>query len=249
MERTALQRRLTWQAGTVAQVVPETTQTKSIVLDVPGWTGHRAGQHVDVRLTAEDGYQAERSYSIASGPEDASLVITVERIDDGEVSPYLTEELRVGDSLELRGPIGGYFVWEASLGGPLLLIGGGSGIVPLRAMLRHYIATGSRARLRALYSSRSLPDVIYREELMQMITDHELDIRFTLTRQQPEGWSGYARRIDGRLLTEIAFPTEAKPLTYICGPTAFVETAAETLVELGHNPVTIRTERFGPTGG
>ncbi len=249
MARAALPRRLTWQTGTVAQVIAETAQTRSIVLDVPGWAGHRAGQHVDVRLTAEDGYQAERSYSIASGPEDTSVVMTVERIDDGEVSPYLTEELRPGDSLELRGPIGGYFVWEASLGGPLLLIGGGSGIVPLRAMLRHYIATESRVPLRVLYSSRSLPDVIYREELMQMVTDHALDIRFTLTRQQPEGWSGYARRIDRQLLDEIAFPTEARPLTYICGPTSFVETAAGTLVELGHDPLTIRTERFGPTGG
>jgi ferredoxin-NADP reductase len=249
VERTALPRRLTWHTAAVAEVIAETAQAKSIVLDVPDWAGHRAGQHLDIRLTAEDGYQAERSYSIASGPEDTSVVMTVERIDDGEVSPYLTEELQPGDSLELRGPIGGYFVWEASLGGPLLLIGGGSGFVPLRAMLRHYLATGSQVPLRALYSARSLPDVIYREELMQMVDEHGLDIRFTLTRQRPAGWSGYARRIDRALLTEFAFSVEARPLVYICGPTSFVEATAGTLVELGHDPLAIRTERFGPTGG
>jgi ferredoxin-NADP reductase len=249
VERTALPRRLSWRTGTVAQFVEETPRTKSLVLDVPGWAGHRAGQHVDVRLTAEDGYQAERSYSIASAPEDNYVVLTVERIDDGEVSPYLTEELRVGDALELRGPIGGYFVWEERLGGPLLLIGGGSGVVPLRAMLRHHLATGSGVPLRLLYSARSLADVIYREELTRMIDDDGLDIRFTLTRQQPAGWRGYARRIDMPLLAEIAFPHDEQPLVYICGPTSFVETASSGLVELGHDPATIRTERFGPTGG
>ena len=249
MERAAVQRRLTWQSGTVAQIVEETARTKSLVLDIPGWAGHQAGQHVDLRLTAEDGYQTERSYSIASGPEDNYVVLTVERIDDGEVSPYLTEDLRAGDTLELRGPIGGYFVWEQTLGGPLLLIGGGSGVVPLRAMLRHYLATGSRVALRALYSARSLSDVIYREELMRMIEDDALDIRFTLTRQQPADWSGYARRIDLPLLAEVAFQSNERPLTYICGPTSFVETAASGLVQLGHDQSTIRTERFGPTGG
>jgi ferredoxin-NADP reductase len=231
----------------VAQVVDETARTKSLVLEVPGWTGHQAGQHVDVRLTAEDGYQAERSYSIASAPEDNYVVLTVERIDDGEVSPYLTDELRPGDALELRGPIGGYFVWEA--GGPLLLIGGGSGVVPIRAMLRHYVATTSAVPLRVLYSARTLTDVIYREELTRMTEDDGLDIRFTLTRQQPAYWSGYARRIDLPMLAEVAFPSADHPLTYICGPTSFVETASSGLVELGHEPSTIRTERFGPTGG
>jgi ferredoxin-NADP reductase len=249
VERAALPRRLTWQTGTVAQLVKETARTTSLVLDVPGWAGHQAGQHVDLRLTAEDGYQAQRSYSIASAPEDNYVVLTVERIDDGEVSPYLTEELRAGDALELRGPIGGYFVWEDKLGGPLVLIGGGSGFVPLRAMLRHYLATGSGVALRVLYSARSLADVIYREELTRMIEDDGLDIRYTLTRQQPAGWSGYARRIDVPLLAEVAFPSDERPLTYICGPTSFVETAASGLVELGHDPSTIRTERFGPTGG
>jgi ferredoxin-NADP reductase len=247
--RAALPRRLTWQTGTVAQIVEETARTKSLVLDVPDWPGHRAGQHLDVRLTAEDGYQAERSYSIASAPEDNYVVITVERIEDGEVSPYLTEELRTGDGLELRGPIGGYFVWEEKLGGPLLLIAGGSGIVPLRAMLRHRLSTGSDVPVRALYSSRSLADVIYREELMRMVDDNGLDIRFTLTRQQPAGWRGYGRRIDAPLLAEVAFASDDNPRVYICGPTSFVETAASTLVELGHDPLTIRTERFGPTGG
>ena len=249
MERAALPRRLTWETGTVVQLVDETARTKSILLDVPDWAGHRAGQHVDLRLTAEDGYQAERSYSIASAPEDDQVALTVERIDDGEVSPYLTDELRPGDTLELRGPIGGYFVWEEKLGGPLLLIGGGSGVVPLRAMLRHHLATAGDVRLRLLYSARTLADLIYREELTRMIDDDGLDIRFTLTREQPAGWSGYARRIDVPMLSEIAFPSEERPLTYICGPTSFVETAASGLVELGHDPSTIRTERFGPTGG
>jgi ferredoxin-NADP reductase len=232
----------------VAQLVEETARTKSIVLEVPGWAGHRAGQHVDVRLTAEDGYQAQRSYSIAAAPEDGYVVLTVERLDDGEVSPYLTQELRTGDELELRGPIGDYFVWEEKLGGPLFLIGGGSGVVPLRAMLRHSVAIGSAVPLRLLYSSRSLPEIIYRDELTRMREDDGLDIRFTLTRQQPAGWDGYARRIDLPLLAEVAFPRDERPLTYICGPTGFVEAAAGGLVELGHDPSTIRTERFGPTG-
>jgi ferredoxin-NADP reductase len=233
----------------VAQVVDETARTRSIVLEVPGWAGHRAGQHVDVRLTAADGYQAQRSYSIASAPEDGYVVLTVERLDDGEVSPYLTQELRTGDELELRGPIGGYFVWEERLGGPLFLVGGGSGVVPLRAMLRHYVAVGSAVPLRFLYSSRSLRDVICRDQLTRMREDAGLDIRFTLTRQQPAGWSGYAGRIDLPLLAEVAFPSDGPSLTYVCGPTGFVEAVAGGLVDLGHDPSRIRTERFGPTGG
>jgi ferredoxin-NADP reductase len=205
---------------------------------------------VDVRLTAEDGYQAERSYSIASPPEEAPRVtLTVERIDDGEVSPYLTEELRIGDRLELRGPIGGYFVWEAQMGGPLLLVAGGSGIVPLMAMLRHRAAAGSSVPTRLLSSSRSLEDVIYRDELDRLVKSSTmLEVVQTLTRVQPPGWTGYARRIDNQMLREVAWPVEEHPLAFICGPTPFVETAAASLVELGHEPARIKTERFGPTG-
>jgi ferredoxin-NADP reductase len=232
----------------VVELVEETPRTRSIALELAKWSGHRAGQHVDVRLTAEDGYQAERSYSIASAPEDDHVVLTVERLDDGEVSPYLVDELRLGDELELRGPIGGYFVWEGSFGGPLLLLAGGSGVVPLRAMLRHHRVVESTAPARLLYSARALRDVIYRNELMSSLFD-SVDIRFTLTREQPEGWRGYARRIDLELVDEVAWPPSDRPLVYVCGPTAFVETAASILVALGHEPGRIRTERFGPTGG
>ncbi len=212
--------------------------------------GHRAGQHVDVRLTAQDGYQAERSYSIASPPEEEPRVtLTVERLDDGEVSPYLTGELRVGDKLELRGPIGGYFVWEAQMGGPLLLVAGGSGIVPLMAMLRHRTAVGSTVATRLLYSSRSYDDVIYRDELDRLVKSSTmLEIVHTLTRVQPPGWTGYHRRIDTDMLREVAWPLDQHPLAFICGPTPFVETAATGLVTLGHEPARIKTERFGPTG-
>lgn len=229
------------------EVVTETARTRSVVLDASQWPGHRAGQHVDVRLTDEDGYQAQRSYSIASAPEDEHLVLTVERLDDGEVSPYLADELRGGDELELRGPIGGYFVWEADPGGPVLLIAGGSGVVPLRAMLRHRQASGSAVPVRMLYSARSLDEVIYREELMHLSDRDGVDVRFTLTREQPAGWSGYGRRLDVALLAEVSWPAQDEPLVYVCGPTGFVETAAAGLVGLGHAPGRIRTERFGPT--
>ena len=242
--------RLSWQIGEVVATRPETVRAKSTTLDLPGWMGHRAGQHVDVRLTAEDRYQAERSYSIASPPEEAPRVtLTVERLDDGEVSPYLSEELRIGDKLELRGPIGGYFVWEANIGGPLLLVAGGSGIVPLMAMLRHRAAASSTVATRLLYSSRSLEDVIYRDELDELMKSSTmLEVVQTLTRAQPPGWTGYHRRIDTQMLREVAWPVEQRPLAFICGPTPFVETAAASLVELGHEPGRIKTERFGPTG-
>jgi ferredoxin-NADP reductase len=239
---------LNWQVGTVVDLHEETARATSITLRIPDWPGHRAGQHVDVRLTAEDGYQAQRSYSIASAPEDDDVVLTVERIEDGEVSSYLVNELRPGDELELRGPIGGYFVWEQALGGPLVLLAGGSGIAPLRAMLRHHRAVRSAVPARLLYSARAEPELIYRDELVGTRDGEAVDVRFTLTREQPPGWQGYARRIDRDLLAEMAWQPEQRPLVYICGPTAFVEVAADALVSLGHDPGRIRTERFGPTG-
>ena len=239
--------RLEWQEAKVEAVVVQTPEVKSFLLRPPVWRSFMAGQHVDVRLTAPDGYQAQRSYSIASAPEDDALALTVERIEDGEVSPYLVEVVEPGDRFEVRGPIGGHFVWEASLGGPLVLLGGGSGFVPLRAMLRHRAAAGSDVPTRALYSARALHEVIYREELTALDVP-SLDLYLTLTREQPAGWSGYARRIDRELLAEVVFPAAEQPLIYICGPTAFVETAADLCVQLGHAPAHIRTERFGPTG-
>jgi ferredoxin-NADP reductase len=232
---------LNWQLGTVLELIEQTARTQSIVFDVPGWSRHRAGQHVDVRLTAEDGYQAQRSYSIASAPEDSHIELTVERIDDGEVSPYLADELRPGDEIELRGPIGGYFVWEADRGGPLLLVGGGSGVVPLMSMLRHRAAAASQEPARLLYSARSLGDVIYRDEL------ERFEVVYTLTREQPDGWTGYSRRVDSEMLTEISFGGDG--LAYVCGPTRFVESVADALVGIGYAPENVRTERFGPTGG
>jgi ferredoxin-NADP reductase len=246
MARTTLRRRLSWQAATVTSVIRETAAVCTIGLDPPDWPGHRAGQHLDVRLTADDGYIAERSYSIASAPGEP-VAITVERLEDGEVSPYLTEELRAGDKLELRGPIGGYFVWEPGDGGPLTLLAGGSGVVPLRSILRERGRTDSGVPARLLYSSRTLPDVIYRAELDQ---DHDgVEVAYTLTRSQPPGWTGHTGRVDAALLAEIAWPATASPLAFICGPTSFVETAAAGLVGLGYPPERVKTERFGATGG
>lgn len=232
----------------MVEIVEETARVRSVVLECPDWPGHLAGQHVDVRLTAEDGYQAQRSYSIASAPEDERLVLTVERLEDGEVSPYLVDELRSGDQLELRGPIGGYFVWRQQDEGPVLLLAGGSGVVPFRAMLRHRVAVRSAVAVRLVYSSRSLAEVIYRDELDRLAALPGLDIRLTLTRAWPDGWSGYRRRIDDELLRDVSWPPDEGPLAYVCGPSAFVELAASTLVEIGHDPARIRTERFGPTG-
>jgi ferredoxin-NADP reductase len=242
---TEVLRRLTWVVATVEEVVDETPRVRTIVLDVPDWPGHRAGQHLDVRLTAEDGYRAEREYSIASAPGEP-VAITVERLDDGEVSPYLTEELRAGDGLELRGPIGGYFVWEVDDGAPLLLLAGGSGVVPLRAMLRHRQRSGSEVPARLLYSARTLDDVIYRRELDAV--GNGAQVVYTLTREQPPGWSGYARRVDAELLAEVAWPPDDEPRAFVCGPTSFVETVARGLVELGYPPARVKTERFGATG-
>jgi ferredoxin-NADP reductase len=249
LERATLRRRLNWQLAKVAQLQQETAHVRTIELDVPEWPGHRAGQHVDIRLSADDGYQAQRSYSIASAPEDDRLSLTVERLDDGEVSVYLVDELRLGDEIELRGPIGGYFVWEQTDGGPVLLIGGGSGVVPLRAIVRHHQAIGSDVSLRLLYSARSLGEVIYRDEFERIAAGGRLDIRLTLTRESPHGWPGYRRRVDLEMLEAVSWPVRERPLIYVCGPTGFVEVAAEALVKLGHDAARIRTERFGPSGG
>jgi len=237
--------RLTWRVATIVDVRVETPRVKTLVLEVPGWPGHRGGQHVDVRLTAEDGYQAERSYSIASAPAGDVLELTVERIDDGEVSPYLTDEAGTGDRFELRGPIGGYFVWESDHDGAVLLVGGGSGIVPLMAMIRQRADDDDRTRTRLLYSARTIDDVIYRGELGAAAPDG-FDVVYTLTRSQPEGWTGYSRRVDRELLREVA--TDRFDRAFICGPTPFVESVAQNLVDLGHDARRIKTERFGPTG-
>ena len=258
MTRVDTPARIAWRLATVIEVVTETPRTRTLVLDVPDWPGHRAGQHVDVRLTSEDGYQAERSYSIASPPEDSHLALTVEKLEDGEVSPYLFDDLRAGDQLELRGPVGGYFVWDTSLAGPLMLVAGGSGIVPLMAMLRHRDVAlrraGALARhqvpTRLLYSSRRWDEVIYRDELATLAEqDPTLEVTHTLTREQPSGWTGFKRRIDRAMLEQVAWPAREQPRVFVCGPTPLVESVANTLVELGHQPGRVKTERFGPTGG
>jgi ferredoxin-NADP reductase len=248
MAGTAVLGRLTWKVTEVVEVVPETASVKTLRLDAPDWPGHLPGQHVDVRLTAEDGYQAQRSYSIASAPGSSALELTVERLDDGEVSPYLCDELRPGDGLELRGPIGGYFVWEASRGGPVFLVAGGSGVVPFRAMLRHLVDENGSVPATLLLSSRSWDDVIYRDEL-EGLNSGDVRVVHTLTRSQPSGWSGYARRVDADMLAEVGPTVDDQPHVYVCGPTPFVEAVATALVALGHEPAQIRTERFGPTGG
>jgi ferredoxin-NADP reductase len=250
MAGTAVRGRLTWQTATVGAVTRETASAVTLLLEVPDWAGpsagrHRAGQHVDIRLTADDGYQAERAYSIASAPGEP-LAITVERLDDGEVSPYLTEEARAGDQLEVRGPIGGYFVWEPDSGGPLLLAAGGSGIVPLRAIVRERSRAGSSVPVRLLYSSRRWEDVIYSSELD--FPPEGVSVIHTLTRSQPRLWQGYARRVDEQMLAEVAWPAADRPLAYVCGPTSFVESVAAGLVGLGYPAGRVKTERFGATG-
>jgi ferredoxin-NADP reductase len=240
-------KRLHWRTATVRDVVAETPRARTITLDVEDWPGHRAGQHVDVRLTAEDGYQAERSYSIASAPELGAVELTVELIEDGEVSPYLVEELRPGDVFEVRGPIGGHFSWSADEGGPLLLVAGGYGLAPLMAMVRHRAARGSDADVRLLVSARAADDVPYRDELTGLEGAAGLRIAHTYTRVAPEGWTGWARRVDAAMLAELSPGPQAR--CFVCGPTPFVERVAELLVEAGHDPRAIHAERFGPTGG
>ena len=240
---------LLWTQAELVELVHETPRVASLLFNVPDWPGHLPGQHVDIRLTAEDGYQAERSYSIASPPEERWVALTVERLDDGEVSPYLVGELRVGDKLELRGPIGGHFVWRAGDDRPLLLVAGGSGVVPLMAMLRHRAAASHKTSARLLFSSRAFADIIYREELDRLAAARDgLTIFHTLTRDTPQGWTGFTRRIDAAMIQQVAWPKEQTPAVFVCGPTPFVEAAADLLVGVGYDPLWVKTERFGATG-
>jgi ferredoxin-NADP reductase len=234
----------------VRAVRREAPAARTIVLDVPDWPGHAAGQHVDVRLTAEDGYQAQRSYSLASAPEASDLELTVERIDDGEVSPYLVDEVRPGDQFEVRGPVGGHFTWRVRDGGPLLLVAGGSGLVPLMAMLRHRAAQDAAVPARLLVSARRWHDALYRDELAALAAREDgLAVAYTLTRAVPPEWDGYERRVDAAMLREVGPEPAAMPRVFVCGPTAFVERVADLLVGMGHAPAAIRAERFGPSGG
>ena len=244
-----MKRPLEWQIATVKAIRPETPDVKTLTLSLPEWTAHRPGQHYDIRLTAPDGYSAQRSYSVASEPERKSEIdITVERIADGEVSKFLDDTVAVGDRFEVRGPIGGYFVWDQSIGGPLLLVAGGSGVVPLMAMLRHRAAAGITNPARLLYSARSKDQIIYADELQKLAQNDGLTVAYTLTRSQPEGWNGYTRRIDDAMLKEVSAPLGPEALAYICGPTALVEVAADGLERVGLPDEHIRTERFGPSG-
>jgi ferredoxin-NADP reductase len=245
---TALPGRLNWRVADVVETIPETVRATNLVLDVAGWSGHRPGQHVDVRLTAEDGYQAQRSYSIASAPDVERLALTIERIDEGEVSPYLTSVLEAGDHLELRGPIGGYFVWDPDDPAPVFLVAGGSGIVPLMSMMRHHAALDSDVPFRLVTSTRTIDALLYREELVD-VTSASVEVAHTLTRAAPEGWTGYTRRVDAEMLGQAGWSAADSPSVFVCGPTPFVEAVASALVGLGHAPGRVKTERFGPTGG
>jgi ferredoxin-NADP reductase len=249
LERLTTRARIEWQVATVRDVVRETARAHTLVLDIPSWPGHRAGQHVDVRLTADDGYQAERSYSIASAPELDALEVTVELIEDGEVSPYLVEVVGPRDEFEIRGPIGGHFTWSVDDGGPLLLVAGGSGLVPLMAMLRHRAARGSDVEVHVLISARSPEDALYREEIATLAPRAGLHVAQTYTRSAPPGWQGWTRRVDGPMLAAVAPAPEAGGRSFVCGPTPFVEAVTTLLVDAGHDPGSIHAERFGPTGG
>lgn len=246
--------RIVWRVAEVLDILPETHRAKSLLLRVPGWPGHHPGQHVDVRLTAEDGYQTERSYSLASAPEKELpgreiIQLTIERLGEGEVSPYLTEVLQPGDRIELRGPVGGYFTWTGKEEEPLVLVAGGSGVVPLMSMLRHRSRLGSSVSAWLLYSSRSHEEILYREEIERLEAAGDgLRVVHTLTRGAPEGWEGFRRRIDREMLATLTPAPALRPLCYVCGPTEMVEAVANAFVDLGHDPSRIKTERFGPTG-
>jgi ferredoxin-NADP reductase len=247
--RAAVLGRLSWQAARVLEVRGESASARTLVLDVPSWPGHLPGQHVDVRLTAADGYQAQRSYSVASAPDGSRVELTVQRLADGEVSPYLTQVLRPGGLLELRGPIGGWFVWRPGDTDPVLLLAGGSGVVPLMAMVRTRVANGSPTPMRLLYSTRTPDTVLYGDELRRHAErDPELEVGLVYTRRAPAGWSGPVGRLDGARLAALAWPPAAAPACFVCGPTGFVEAVADLLIDQGYVPEEIRTERFGPSG-
>ena len=250
MARAAVLGRLTWQVGTVADVRKETATASTIMVDVPGWSGHTAGQHVDVRLTAEDGYSTQRSYSIASAPGPGRLELTVQRLEDGEVSPYLTDVLKSGFPLELRGPIGGWFAWEPAAPGPVLLVGGGSGVVPLMSMIRARAEEGSGAPFRLVYSVRNPETALYTAELAQRSEAGDgLQVSYVYTRTAPAGARVRVGRLNPEVLAAPGWTLKAAPAVFICGPTGFVEAAASLLVKAGHDPGVIKTERFGPSGG
>jgi ferredoxin-NADP reductase len=257
-----LAERVRWRVATLLERRAETSAASSLVFDVPGWPGHLAGQHVDVRLTAEDGYSTQRSYSIASAPqtqpqsqpqaqprssdEGDRIELTIQQVEDGEVSPYLVQELAVGEQIELRGPVGGWFVWRPEQTEPVLLLAGGSGIVPLMAMIRSRRAVGSRVPFRLLYSVRTPEDRMYLRELRR--GDPGLDTTYLYTRKAPDGWDRQPGRLTAKDVAAFGWPPDFAPTVYVCGPTGFVEHAADLLVDLGHYPDMIRTERFGPSG-
>jgi ferredoxin-NADP reductase len=242
--------RLIWRVATVTDVRPETAAARTLLLEVSGWPGHVAGQHVDVRLTSEDGYAAQRSYSIASAPDGVAMELTVQSVVDGEVSSYLVEFAQPGDRFEVRGPVGGYFTWHPSLAAPVLLVAGGSGIVPLMSMIRSRAAAGKRVPFRLVYSVRSPGDLIYADELRRRVRDDDgLDVAYVYTRVVPEDWPHPPKRLSAARLGEAGWPAEFEPVCYVCGPTGFVEAAANFLVDAGHAPERVKTERFGPSGG
>jgi ferredoxin-NADP reductase len=250
MARAAVLGRLTWEVGTVTALRDETSTARTIALDLPDWRGHLAGQHVDVRLTAEDGYSAQRSYSIASAPDGNKLELTVQRLPDGEVSSYLAGDLQVGYPLELRGPIGGWFVWEPASPGPVLLVAGGSGIVPLMSMIRSRAAAGSHAPFQLLYSVRGPADALYAAELLQRQRAADgLRADYVYTRTVPEGWPHPPGRLSAAVLAELTRGDGNDTAVFVCGPNGFVEAAANLLIAAGYQPGAIKTERFGPSGG
>jgi ferredoxin-NADP reductase len=248
--RAAVLRRLTWEAASIADIRVETQTARTFVLDVPGWPGHAAGQHVDIRLTAENGYSAQRSYSIASAPGSDRLEVTVQRVPDGEVSGYLVDAAQPGDVVEVRGPVGGYFIWQPEDDAPVLLLAGGSGIVPLMSMIRARAAVHSRVPFRLIYSTRGPAEAIYADELRRRVRDDGgLDVAYAYTRVVPDGWPRPPGRLDAALLASAGWPADFAPAAFVCGPTGFVEAVADLLVAQGNDPARVKTERFGPTGG